>query len=372
MTTEFAPAERATFDIIADESSLILRCPLVGKLCNSVAESLLVLNQERQIVFCNDRFLDLTGIGDRSLLYGLRPGEALQCANAFKSLGGCGTSEYCRQCGAVIATIASQGGEADSRECSILRDRTGEALDLLVNSTTLELDGRHFTILAINDISDRKRRVALEKTFFHDILNTAGGILSLCELSEIEGASSDKDRLIGMIMRASTRLVEEINSQRDLLAAEMNALSVNREEVFSLSLLKDLAKSFSFELFSEKCEICVSSDSEEVAFETDRTLLSRVLTNMIKNACEASRPGDTVTAWCGKSGDHAEFWVRNPSVIPREVQLQLFKRSFSTKGTGRGLGTYSMKLLTERYLKGKIEFSSREGEGTVFRVFIPL
>jgi len=49
----------------------------------------------------------------------------------------------------------------------------------------------------------------------------------------------------------------------------------------------------------------------------------------------------------------------------------LFQRSFSTKGEGRGLGTYSIKLYTERYLKGTVSFSSAEGEGTVFRVRYP-
>jgi len=53
------------------------------------------------------------------------------------------------------------------------------------------------------------------------------------------------------------------------------------------------------------------------------------------------------------------------------VQLQVFNRSFSTKGTGRGLGTYSVKLLTERCLKGRVGFTSALGEGTVFQVTLP-
>jgi signal transduction histidine kinase len=44
----------------------------------------------------------------------------------------------------------------------------------------------------------------------------------------------------------------------------------------------------------------------------------------------------------------------------------VFQRSFSTKGTGRGLGTYSIKLLTERYLGGRVWFESAEGHGTTF------
>ena len=51
-----------------------------------------------------------------------------------------------------------------------------------------------------------------------------------------------------------------------------------------------------------------------------------------------------------------------------DIQLQIFQRSFSTKGLTRGLGTYSVKLLTENYLKGKVSFMSNALEGTVFSV----
>jgi len=58
--------------------------------------------------------------------------------------------------------------------------------------------------------------------------------------------------------------------------------------------------------------------------------------------------------------------------MPAHVLNQLFKRSFSTKGeTGRGLGTYSIKLFTERYLGGSIEVDSNSNTGTTFTVILP-
>jgi len=57
--------------------------------------------------------------------------------------------------------------------------------------------------------------------------------------------------------------------------------------------------------------------------------------------------------------------------MPKEIQLQLFKRSFSTKGIGRGIGTYSMKLFGEKYLKGRVGFESTEENGTTFFIEIP-
>ena len=56
--------------------------------------------------------------------------------------------------------------------------------------------------------------------------------------------------------------------------------------------------------------------------------------------------------------------------MPQSTQLQVFNRSFTTKGQGRGLGTYSVRLLTERYLKGSVDFVSKPGTGTTFRVFL--
>jgi signal transduction histidine kinase len=58
--------------------------------------------------------------------------------------------------------------------------------------------------------------------------------------------------------------------------------------------------------------------------------------------------------------------------MPRDVQLQVFQRSFSTKGSGRGLGTYSMKLLSERYLQGRVTFDTSPAKGTTFRAIYPL
>ena len=71
-------------------------------------------------------------------------------------------------------------------------------------------------------------------------------------------------------------------------------------------------------------------------------------------------------------GDEVEFWVHNQGHMPRKVQLQVFQRSFSTKGAGRGIGTYSVKLLTERYLGGRVTFTSEPQAGTTFRIRLPV
>lgn len=118
--------------------------------------------------------------------------------------------------------------------------------------------------------------------------------------------------------------------------------------------------------------IHLAPDCPEVKLISDRALLHRILSNMIKNALEASLPGDQVSLGCQQHGRAVRFWVHNPGVIPPDAQLQIFQRSFSTRGPGRGLGTYSIRLLGEVYLGGEVSFKSSPGNGTTFEINLPV
>ncbi len=104
--------------------------------------------------------------------------------------------------------------------------------------------------------------------------------------------------------------------------------------------------------------------------DTDKTLLSRIIGNLVKNALEAEKAGAVITISCRKIESGAAFLVLNPGQMPDDSRLQVFQRSFSTKGAGRGLGTYSILLLTEKYLKGKVSFTTGPG-GTEFKAEYP-
>ena len=93
---------------------------------------------------------------------------------------------------------------------------------------------------------------------------------------------------------------------------------------------------------------------------------------MVKNALEAVGPGGQVRLWCEASPQQVTFLVHNPGAIPERAARRVFQRSFTTKrGVGRGLGTYSMKLFGEQYLKGKVGFTSSPETGTEFFIHVP-
>jgi len=367
----FAPAERASRSDLLRQSCLLADTPLLRQLYDAVTDIVLILNRQRQIVFCNRRVADLLGFQDRSQLYGLRLGEALGCHYARQSSGGCGTTESCAACGAVNAILSSQAGKAGARECSILRSDGQEALDLLVQATPLVLDGARFTILAATDISHEKRRRVLERTFFHDLMNTAMG-LKLFARTLTKASAAQALSLAAGICSGVERLLGEIEEQRDLAMAENNELAARPALIRSRPFIEGLAEHYCQYAELHRCPLRVAPDSPDFAFKSDPTLLSRVLGNMVKNALEASADGQAVTVGCGQADGRAQFRVHNHGVIEPGGQLQMFQRSFTTKGLGRGLGTYSMKLLSERYLKGSVTFSSTPEHGTTFIATYPL
>jgi hypothetical protein len=100
--------------------------------------------------------------------------------------------------------------------------------------------------------------------------------------------------------------------------------------------------------------------------KSDRNLLGRIIGNLMKNALEASTADQKVTV-SYENNKEPVFSVHNVTAMEDDVKLQIFKRAFSTKeGRGRGIGTYSVKLLTEHYLKGQVSFISNEVDGTTF------
>ena len=365
--TDFASAQRAEADEVAAMSRTIMALGLMTHVLEAVNDLVLVLNEHRQIVFANRNFLALLGTKDLDVVLGMRPGESVGCSVAKCSPGGCGTGKGCSTCGAVNAILSALKGLDDSRECRILRDGA-DALDLMVRTSPFEDDGQRFVICSVSDISDSKRRRALERIFFHDVLNTAGGVTMLAQ-RVADGNEKPDDRL--RLHELVSMMADDIQAQRDLMAAESSELLVRAEPFSTLELLQNLTRLY-FNSPVCKDRWLNLEECPDVTLNSDRRLVARVIGNLLKNALEASPVNGVVDVSIAAGDGGVEFSVRNPGVIPPDVQLQLFQRSFSTKGAGRGLGTYSVKLLTERYLGGRVWLNSNPDDGTVFHVWYPM
>lgn len=370
--TEFASAERSTQDQIRRQSRLISRSRQFNWFASLIPDPVLVLNQNRQIVFANPAaasVFDGLGNGDP---FGLRPGEALRCEHALAATCGCGTSAFCRYCGAVTAILASLPGGQDVQECRITQHGNGEPLLFLCYAYPLNISGEAFCLFIMKDISKERRMQIFERVFFHDIKNTLAALNGWVDLLK-DADSPERVREVSRVLaQLSSDLVDEVNAQELLTGAEGNRLAISITNLDSLSLLKETAASYRQHDIARGKLIALDPQAASVHLRSDAALLKRVLGNMIRNALEAIGEGETVTLGCVARNNEVSFLVHNPGTIPADVQPQIFKWSFSTKGKGRGLGTYAMRLFSERYLRGSVSFTSTPEHGTTFEARYPL
>jgi signal transduction histidine kinase len=370
--TRSALPRRSRPDTIRRQQALLA---LDGNLCSildAMPELVMVLNGNRQIIFANKTLADFARSQGVDSFIGMRPGEILSCRSALDAEYGCGTAEGCRHCGAIESILAALQGHKAAHECRMLRQTPQgvEALDLKIWGTPFRWQGERFAMLAAIDISNEKRREVLERLFFHDVLNTAGTITIITEMLMKGTLAFDevKDDLWGTVQT----LVNEIRGQREILAAENDELKVRFSLLEGREILDAVCTVYRNSEAGKGKSIAIVDESTGLQFISDPTLLTRVLGNLLKNALEASQPGRTVTLTCRSTGTEITFCCHNEGVIPRDIQLQIFQRSFSTKGVGRGIGTYSVKLITEKYLQGRVSVVSSQEAGTTFLAVLPV
>lgn len=371
MLTSTIPAKPAVPPALPALMRALEADPLASVVLRATSDPMLFIDAERQVVAANLQLAKLLGKPLAEML-GRRPGELLGCVRAAPPEV-CGATQFCRYCGAnrAIRRAVDEGVPA-LEECRVLTDgKQGPgALDLEVRTTPFEYEGMLYTAFAVRDVSAAKRRVVFERIFLHDVQNALGAVSGLLDVWP-DLTPEEQVEMCVEARRQMDGLVEEVEAHRELLAAERGDLAPHPEDLDGAELAHRVCDLYRHHPAARGRRVEVVEASEPRAFRSDRVLLGRVLGNLVKNALEASAEGGGV-AVSFLGGEAPVFRVRNEAVMPEAVQRQVFQRSFSTKGeSGRGLGTFSARLLVEKYLRGAISFRSEAGLGTVFEVRLP-
>ncbi|ABF39755.1 periplasmic sensor signal transduction histidine kinase [Candidatus Koribacter versatilis Ellin345] len=105
--------------------------------------------------------------------------------------------------------------------------------------------------------------------------------------------------------------------------------------------------------------------------EHDPAQIHQVLLNMLLNAIQAvAREGHIVVSLENR-GDYAAISITdNGPGIPPDTLKNIFRPFFTTKGHGTGLGLSLARRMVEDHA-GRIEVTSKVGEGTTFVVLLP-
>lgn len=353
------------------DTQYIIGCAHAVKIvADAIPEPVLVLDRNRRLVYANNSAHSY--FGEDSSRVGRLPGEIFGCSRAFSSKNHeCGSGKLCKHCGANNAIMESLLEIKSTKECSILKE-DGDTMELKVVSTPLVIDDKFLLFVYIKDISDNKRKIVLERLFFHDIMNLLSGINGITDIIESSSDIAEFKELIPLMQMSIVSMTDEIRSYKMVSEAENSELKVKPTTTSTFSLLKEIQSLYSVSDVCHGKHIVIDKKSVDITFETDKTIIKRVLGNLVKNALEASSKGESVTIGSYFNEKEVEFKVHNNSFIPEKIQAHLFHKNISTKGVGRGLGSHSVKLLSEKFLNGSVDFISSENGGTTFSVTYPL
>jgi len=104
----------------------------------------------------------------------------------------------------------------------------------------------------------------------------------------------------------------------------------------------------------------------------DPTRIREALLNILKNAVQAVSLESMITVRNYVKDDKCVFEIQDTGPGINEADMQyIFDPFFTTKKTGTGLGLAITHRIVEEH-KGSIEVESKQGEGSTFRVFLPL
>ena len=104
----------------------------------------------------------------------------------------------------------------------------------------------------------------------------------------------------------------------------------------------------------------------------DAELMERVFYNLLLNAAQASPAQGAITVKTRLAGDSVEVSVidRGSGIDPKHLE-NIFNPFFTTKPAGVGLGLAIVSKIVDDH-DGKIVVESHPGEGSIFRVYLPL
>lgn len=221
---------------------------------------------------------------------------------------------------------------------------------------------------------------ALKSTFFANISHEFRTPLTLIvsPLEQMIGGSfkGDFQKYYRIMHRNGKRLLDLVNQLLDLSRLESGKLKLQVAEGDLPSFVKAVAYSFESLAVRKQIDYQVMVEDAPATSYFDKDKVEKILNNLISNAFKFTNDGKQIVVSSSIVEGMAQFKVMDQGMgIPADQLPHIFERFAKTVTSelqpGSGIGLALTKELVELH-KGKIEVESREGEGTIFKVLVPI
>jgi two-component system, OmpR family, sensor histidine kinase SenX3 len=319
---------------------------------DTLPEGVILCDESRDVVFKNSRAVDLMGA---------RQGDAL----------------------AAQAVIDLLEGAWEQGSAHRTLDLYGPPRRTLAVSTRVIDDGHRTlgAIAVIDDISERRRLEEIRRDFVanvsHELKTPMGALGLLAETLLSETDPSVGKRLAGRIYTEAFRVSRIIDDLLDLSRIEAEE-SPPREPVLVSLIMAEAAERVRSTAEHRGVKILMDEPESPVAISGDRRQLVSALYNLLENAVKFSYDSGSVRLRSQITTTEIGIEVEDQGIgIPARDLERIFERfyrvdqgrSHNTAGTGLGL---SIARHVAANHQGRIEVDSREGEGSTFRLILPI
>lgn len=178
---------------------------------------------------------------------------------------------------------------------------------------------------------------------------------------------------LSRVYSEAQRLAEIVNDLLDLARLRSGQMRLELEPVDLWALCREVAECLLPAAREKGVEIVLNLPAATAVVEADANRLVQALLNIGDNAVKFTRQGGAVEIAGRIRGERAEIAVRDqgPGIDP-ELAPRIFEKFFTGgPGGGAGLGLAITKALVDAHA-GEIEVESQPGQGSTFRISLPL
>ena len=363
---------------------------MLRTLFNSTAEAIVGIDMQGKAVFCNPSAVKILGYsGEKDLI-----GKNFLKLISIQISG----ERYADDTDCPFISSISNGKEI-SGEDGFFTHCDGYQIPVEYWGHPMNRDNQLVgSVITFIDISRRK---TLEKQLQHSQRMEAIGTLT-------GGIAHDFNNILTVIsgyagllqsqflddpkLSAKIQKIGEAAEQGSKLTHGLLAYSRKKSEPSTPVDLNQLilkVQDFFWRVIGERIQKTLILSEQQLVVLADSSQLEQVLVNLATNARDAMHDGGMLTmkteqtkidrSFCrmhgyGEPGQYALITVEDSGVgMPKEIQQKIFDPFFTTKDTGKGTGLgLAMAWGIVKQHKGYILVDSTPGEGSRFKIYLPL
>lgn len=336
-------------------------------------------------------------------------GIALDCINSYgdpkripSCLGSpdsnqksCGNTPKCENCMLRIATERSlRSGQATHGvevQLTVMVDGREVSTWMNVNATPAMTDGRKYTVIALEDITERKEAerklketMELKSRFISTVSHELRTPLACIKegvaivLDGVAGKINTKQaHYLDIAQRNIDRLARLINDVLDFQRLGAGRIELNLRENNVRHIASDVHNIMLHLAKKKDINLVLELEDKLPKIICDGDKIIQVLTNLISNAIKFTPSEGNVSVRIGRRSQYLTISISDTGLgIPQQDISKIFDRFYrvdrpGTQIKGTGLGLAIVNKIVKMH-GGRIEVESKLNQGTTFIVFLPV